>query len=68
VNRVKNISSSNSEGDDSLTILTIVFVVLKLTENIDWSWWWVFSPVWIAVGFAFFIVFIELMVDGGSNR
>lgn len=25
-------------------ILTIVFIVLKLTDNIDWSWFWVLSP------------------------
>ncbi len=29
------------------TILFIVFLVLKLTGNIDWSWWWVTSPLWI---------------------
>lgn len=27
--------------------LCIVFITLKLTDNIDWSWWWVTSPVWI---------------------
>ena len=26
--------------------LFIVFLVLKLTEVIDWSWWWVTSPLW----------------------
>ena len=31
------------------TILTIVFVVLKLTHVIDWSWWWVVSPTIINV-------------------
>ncbi len=29
--------------------LTIVFVVLKLCIVIDWSWWWVLSPIWIAM-------------------
>lgn len=29
------------------TILFIVFLVLKLTDVIDWSWWWVTAPVWI---------------------
>ena len=29
-------------------ILTIVFVVLKLCGVIAWSWWWVFSPIWIS--------------------
>lgn len=25
----------------------IVFLILKLTNVIDWSWWWVTSPLWI---------------------
>lgn len=28
-------------------ITFIVFLVLKLTDVIDWSWWWVTSPLWI---------------------
>jgi len=28
-------------------ILFVVFLILKLTSNIDWSWWWVTSPLWI---------------------
>ena len=28
-------------------VLTVVFVVLKLIGTIDWSWWWVLSPLWI---------------------
>lgn len=31
------------------TILTITFIVLKLIGIISWSWWWVFSPLWISV-------------------
>ena len=31
-------------------ILTIVFIILKLTQVIDWSWWWVFSPLLILYG------------------
>ena len=27
--------------------LTIVFVVLKFVGVLDWSWWWIFSPLWI---------------------
>lgn len=39
------------EGGISLgTILFIVFLVLKLTEVIDWSWWWVTAPLWIPIG------------------
>jgi len=28
--------------------LTIIFMVLRLTGAITWSWVWVFSPLWIA--------------------
>ena len=27
--------------------LLLLFIGLKLTETIHWSWWWVFAPVWI---------------------
>lgn len=28
-------------------ILTIIFIVFKLTNIIDWTWLWVLSPFWI---------------------
>jgi len=27
----------------------VMFVILKVGGIIDWSWWWVTSPLWIAV-------------------
>lgn len=41
------------------TVLTIVFVILKLTKVIAWSWWWVLSPLWISMAFVV-VVFIIL--------
>lgn len=41
------------------SILTIVFVVLKLTNVIDWSWWWVLCPLWLS---AMFVVAILVLV------
>ena len=41
-------------------ILFIVFLVLKLVDKIDWSWWWVTSPLWIPMGLGllcFFVMF-----------
>jgi hypothetical protein len=32
--------------------LTILFTALKLTGYINWSWWWVTSPIWIPLGIA----------------
>lgn len=40
-----------------ITTLTLIFIVLKCTNNIDWTWWWVFSPMWIFWG-AIVIIFI----------
>lgn len=41
-------SSSSSGGIGFVGLLTIVFITLKLTNYIDWSWWWVLSPIWIS--------------------
>lgn len=40
-------------------LLTVLFVGLKLTGYISWSWWWVLSPIWIplAIVLGFFVVF-----------
>lgn len=40
------------------TILFVVFLTLKLCEKIDWSWWWVFAPLWgpVALGLALLLV------------
>lgn len=39
-------SNSNSGGVGVLGLLGVVFVTLKLTHTIDWSWWWVTAPFW----------------------
>lgn len=41
--------SNNSGGFPVGTVLTIVFIVLKLCHVIDWSWIWVLSPTWICL-------------------
>lgn len=41
-------------------LLTVAFVVLKLTGVIAWSWWWVFSPLWI--GFLLWLVLVIISV------
>ena len=34
-----------------LVCLSSVFVILKITDRVDWSWWWVLLPVWLPVAF-----------------
>lgn len=49
-------------GTGFLTLLTLVFVAAKLWDKIDWSWWWVFAPIWgpfaIAAAIAVMAAFI----------
>lgn len=42
---------SKTENTSSwfLPALTILFIALKLTNYITWSWWWVLAPVWMPV-------------------
>ena len=50
-----------------LTILFVVFLVLKVTGNIDWSWWWVTSLLWIPLALLFVILgiaFIGIILYG----
>jgi hypothetical protein len=56
-----NNSSSASGGITFLGVLFIVFLVLKLTHYIDWSWWWVLAPIWVAPVLAL-IFFIGSMI------
>lgn len=52
-------SSSSSSGGISFTgALTILFIGLKLTNVISWSWWWVLSPLWISALFVLTIILI----------
>lgn len=61
-------SNSNSGGLGLLGATFIVFLVLKLTHVINWSWWWVTAPLWIpaavALGIAILIGLIAGAVKG----
>ena len=46
---MNNQNKSGGIGCVSLftVLLSIVFITLKITGTIDWSWWWVLAPIWI---------------------
>jgi hypothetical protein len=58
------------ENEATLTIpcfpIFIVFLVLKLTKVIAWSWWWVCSPLWIPFAIVLIILFIAMIVTALS--
>ncbi|MEK6832768.1 MAG: hypothetical protein AABY32_01860 [Nanoarchaeota archaeon] len=43
-------NNSSNGGIGFCGMLCILFIGLKLTNNIDWSWVWVLSPIWIPLG------------------
>lgn len=59
-------SGSSSGGIGFGGALAILFIALKLTGVIEWSWVWVLSPIWISliVGVLAVFVIFWLMWDG----
>lgn len=51
--------ATNSGGIGLFGAIFLVFLVLKLTGYIAWSWWWVTAPLWGA--FLFFFVIFTLL-------
>lgn len=50
------------KSDGFFGLLTIVFIVLKLTGVVAWSWWWVLAPIWIPVLISAVVVFTVWIV------
>ena len=60
-------SKSNSNGISFSGLLTVVFITLKLTDTIDWSWVWVLSPLWISVGLGLLFIPVILYLNKKTN-
>ncbi|MBC7593530.1 MAG: hypothetical protein H7288_06285 [Kineosporiaceae bacterium] len=45
-------------------LLFLLFLALKLTGHIDWSWWWVTAPLWIPVGILLGSLAVAAVVAG----
>jgi len=56
-------------GTSLPTLLTVLFIALKLCGIIDWSWWWVLSPIPITIGIALgvFAVAVSIALYTGRN-
>ena len=45
-------NNKNTGGVNFLGLLTLLFIGLKLTGYITWSWIWVLAPIWIPISIA----------------
>ena len=58
-----NNKKKSSGGIGLAGTLTIIFIILKLTEVITWSWLWVLSPLWISAALVFlFLLFVGIVL------
>lgn len=48
-------------------VIFVIFLVLQLCGVIDWSWWWIFSPLWIFGGRELYRG-VHTRVDKGDNE
>lgn len=60
--------SSSSGGIGFGGLLTILFIALKLTHVIHWSWVWVLAPLWIGAAFTLTILVFVLGIVALARR
>ena len=57
-------NSTNTGGVNLLGLLTLLFIGLKLTGHITWSWIWVLAPLWIPMGIALLVLSVGILIVG----
>jgi len=60
-------ASTTGSGLSLSTVVFVVFLVLKLTNNIDWSWWWVTSPLWIPLSLLLVFLIVYYFIKASYN-
>ena len=61
--KVKNVNN----GIGLPGLLTVLFIGLKLCKVINWSWWWVLSPLWISFGIFVVIILVIGIIAAIKN-
>ena len=55
-------------GRGFVDALTLLFIALKLTGQIDWNWFWVLSPIWISISFLAVLAIVILLIGRIVDR
>lgn len=55
-------NSSSGGGVGFFGLMFLVFMTLKLTGYITWSWWWVTAPLWGGLALILLIILIAVVV------
>lgn len=49
-------------GLSFLSVLTLIFITLKLTKVVTWSWAWVLSPIWLPIMIIAVVITIMMLI------
>ena len=60
--------SSSSGGTGFFGLLGILFIALKLTGYIDWSWWLVTAPLWGGLVVIFAVLLVALIIAASAGK
>lgn len=61
-NNMKKKNPSPATGLSLPVVVFVVFLILKLTNLVKWSWWWITSPLWIVVALVVVLAVISFCV------
>ena len=56
-------SENNGSGIGFLGVLQIIFIVLKLCNVLQWSWWMVFIPAYISAGLTIILIGLAIILN-----
>jgi hypothetical protein len=62
--KIMKFKKTASSGTSSGILLFLVFLILKLMNVIDWSWWWVTCPLWIGVALVLLFILLSVLFLG----
>jgi hypothetical protein len=58
-----NTTSQSTGGIGFSGLLTVLFIGLKLTGYVAWSWWWVLAPLWLPISILLCILLFGAIVS-----
>ena len=47
---------------DEEFLIFIILIILKLTNVITWSWWWITSPLWLPIAIGLFLAGLAVLL------
>ena len=59
LNKYMKYDNKTTIAASGIDLLQVAFIVLKLCKVINWSWWWVLSPMWISI--VLFIICVTIL-------